>query len=126
MDCYDMTWCPNGECDLCDFWMERGMSRRRAAWMRFRRFFVRLWRRDFSAGYVNMAPPSAVEALVSIAKHAEREAGRCRYNLNPSALGSYWDGHDKAMKDIAALCRERVEALAPTPTPAEPATKENA
>ena len=25
--------------------------------MRFRRFFVRLWRRDFRAGYVNLAPP---------------------------------------------------------------------
>ena len=61
MDCYDQRWCPDGECDLCDFWMLHGVSRREARWMRFRRFFVRLWRRDLSAGYVNLsAPPSPV------------------------------------------------------------------
>jgi hypothetical protein len=113
MDCYDAKWCPGGECDLCDFWISCHTPGLRSRWLRFRRFFVRLWRRDFGAGYVDLAPPSAAEALLSIAKHAEFEAGRCRQNLNPAALGSYWEGHDDAMRGIAKLCRERADATSP-------------
>ena len=54
MDCYDAKWCPDGECDLCDFWMAHGVGPWEARWLRVRRFFVRLWRRDRSAGYVNL------------------------------------------------------------------------
>lgn len=57
MDCYDQKWCPDGECELCDFWLFHSVGTREARWLRFRRFFVRLWRRDFSAGYVNLDPP---------------------------------------------------------------------
>lgn len=76
MECYDQRWCPDGECDLCDFWMKVGVSPRRARWLRVRRFFVRLWRRDPSAGRVVMTRPSDFARCAPARPQDDQEGGR--------------------------------------------------
>jgi hypothetical protein len=49
-------------------------------------------------------------AFARIAGWCEFEAGRCRYNANPAALGSFWEGYDAAMKATADHARAQSEA----------------
>ena len=44
------------------------------------------------------------EALALVARFADFEKGRCRYNV--AASGSYWEGYDAAMAAVVKFCRE--------------------
>jgi len=69
MDCYDWKWCP-GECEICDVALDGNVgcySWPERVWLRIRRFFVRLWRRDMSLGAVRhlYAAPSPSATLTT-------------------------------------------------------------
>jgi hypothetical protein len=76
MDCYDAKWCPDRECDLCDFWLTNHVGGWEERWLRFRRFFVRLARWDWRAGYVNLAPPPPIYATHEDALRDVMRSGR--------------------------------------------------